>query len=47
MKELAPNRVQIVDNATATLKLLLDSMSVVASAPNISSRSEKAVSSWS
>ena len=47
IEELAPDRVQIVPNATATLKLFLDSMTVVASAPNTSSSNEKAVSSWS
>ena len=47
MEALRPHKVQIVPNATANLKLLLDHISEAASAPNNSPRNEKAVSSWS
>jgi len=43
MKMLVPNRVQAVADAAAALWLLLDSTSVVASAPNASPRNEKVV----
>jgi len=42
---LAPDRVQAVADVTAPPWLFLDSMSAVASAPNISPKNEKAVSS--
>jgi len=45
MKTLVPDRVQAVADAAAALWLLLDSMSVIASAPDAIPRNEKVVNS--